>query len=72
MKSIDTLKFNHPKLIVWDTFPVLCPSKNCSAFHNGKPLFFDGDHLSGYGNMVLYPAFVSILAGAWGINVQSN
>jgi lysophospholipase L1-like esterase len=28
---------------------------------NGKPLFFDGDHLSAKGNRMLYPDFVAFL-----------
>jgi SGNH domain (fused to AT3 domains) len=37
--------------------PTLCSASSCNAFENGKPLFYDGDHLSGYGNDVLYPVF---------------
>jgi len=42
---------------VWDPLPLLCNDKECNAYKNGKPLFFDGDHLSGYGNKVLFPSF---------------
>lgn len=61
MESLDFLKRKHPHLIVWDTFPVLCPSDICHAFDDRKPLFFDGDHLSAHGNRVLYPSFVAML-----------
>jgi peptidoglycan/LPS O-acetylase OafA/YrhL len=40
---------------VWDPFPVLCPGAVCEAVPGGRPLFFDGDHLSGHGNDLLYP-----------------
>ncbi|MCB1920872.1 MAG: hypothetical protein KDJ28_12955, partial [Candidatus Competibacteraceae bacterium] len=38
-------------------FPVLCPGETCKTSIDGKPLFFDGDHISGYGNMFLYDDF---------------
>jgi SGNH domain (fused to AT3 domains) len=37
----------------WDPFPILCPGDPCSMLMNGKPLFFDADHVSGYANAVL-------------------
>jgi hypothetical protein len=43
---------------VWDPFPVLCPEgEECNGFLDGKPLFFDGDHLSGFANRLLLPSF---------------
>jgi len=65
MESLQTLTHNHPRLLVWDPFPVLCPSETCSAFDQDVPLFFDGDHLSAHGNRVLYPSFLSMLLSAW-------
>lgn len=41
---------------VWNPLPVLCPDSVCFAVKDGMPLFFDADHLSGYGNTVLYPS----------------
>ncbi|MBL8254069.1 MAG: acyltransferase, partial [Candidatus Competibacter sp.] len=46
-----------PSVSVWDPFPILCPGDTCFTEKDGRPLFFDGDHLSAYGNMVLYPHF---------------
>lgn len=40
---------------VWDPSLVLCPGATCLAVTTTGPLFFDGDHLSGYANEVLYP-----------------
>jgi hypothetical protein len=62
MVSLNVLQRNHPNLVVWDPFPDLCPSDSCSAFDEGKPLFFDQDHLSAHGNRVLYPSFVRALS----------
>ena len=46
-----------PQISLWDPFPTLCPSETCSAMDGSRPLFFDGDHLSAYGNARLYPEF---------------
>ncbi|MCW3847493.1 acyltransferase [Sphingomonas sp. LB-2] len=53
--AIQTLAARLPGLFVWDPFPALCPGEVCQAQAGGKPLFFDGDHLSGAGNDLLYP-----------------
>jgi peptidoglycan/LPS O-acetylase OafA/YrhL len=67
MKSLERLSDNFFNLTVWDPFPVLCSTEICSAFddRNNKPLFFDGDHLSGYGNTVLYPSFELVIQQIW-------
>jgi peptidoglycan/LPS O-acetylase OafA/YrhL len=49
-------------ITVWDPFPILCPGQVCRAVKDGRPLFFDGDHLSGYANRLLLPSFVEHLA----------
>lgn len=63
------LQQRYPALAVWDPFPVLCPTAMCSAYDpkNGKPLFFDSNHLSGHGNRVLAPSFSAALQALWGI-----
>ncbi|HVI53937.1 MAG TPA: acyltransferase family protein [Luteibacter sp.] len=56
--SIQSLAGQAPGSHVWDPFPVLCPvGGECNGFLNGKPLFFDGDHLSGFANRLLLPSF---------------
>lgn len=66
MKLLDLLKREHPNLTVWDPLPLLCPDPICSAFdNNGKPLFFDSNHLSGHGNRVLTPSFTQVLLTIW-------
>jgi peptidoglycan/LPS O-acetylase OafA/YrhL len=54
-----------PELVVWDPLPVLCPQTSCEVFRQGRPLFFDADHLSGYGNRLLYASFVETLKKVW-------
>lgn len=48
-------------LNIWDPLPTLCDKTSCNAYKNDKPLFFDGDHLSGYGNKVLLPSFMAFI-----------
>lgn len=62
MRVIEALRAMSPAISVWDPLPVLCPLDVCSAFRGRRPLFFDGDHLSGYGNDVLLPDFRAHLA----------
>ncbi|MFK8250413.1 acyltransferase family protein [Ancylobacter terrae] len=62
LAQIDALEARLPGVTEWDPLPAVCPGSECSAFRDGKPLFFDGDHLSAYGNMVLLPRFEAKLA----------
>lgn len=55
------LASKHAGIIVWDPLPDLCEQDTCSALRGARPLFFDGDHLSPYGNLVLLPSFKSAL-----------
>ncbi len=50
-----------PRLRVWDPLPLLCPGAVCSAYEGTRPLFFDADHLSGYGNRKLLSGFQAFL-----------
>ncbi len=55
--AMQEITSREPSVHIWDPFPLLCPTETCSAFSEGRPLFFDGDHLSAYGNFRLYPSF---------------
>lgn len=57
MRSLEKLKEKHVNLSVWDPFTILCSQEICTAFDENLPVFFDGDHLSGYGNKLLLPSF---------------
>ena len=50
-----------PGAVMWDPLPVLCDATLCPAQRDGRPLYFDGDHLSGYGNRVLLPSLQQVL-----------
>ena len=47
-----------PGFSTWDPFPLLCPGSTCSMLKDGKPLFFDADHVSGFANRLLLADFV--------------
>jgi peptidoglycan/LPS O-acetylase OafA/YrhL len=64
--AIQLLAAGQPAMFVWDPFPALCPHATCDAQPNGRPLFFDGDHLSGAGNDLLYPGFRGVVQAASG------
>ena len=58
LTSLQIMAGHVPGAIVWDPFPVICPvGGDCNGFHDGRPLFFDGDHLSGFANRLLLPSF---------------
>lgn len=65
MKLLKKLQLSHPFLHVWDPLPILCPGTVCSAYDNGKPLYFDSDHRSGHGNRVLSPSFITTIRAIW-------
>jgi hypothetical protein len=65
LDSIATLKRRFPSAIVWDVFDVLCSGQECSVYDaHGHPLFFDQDHLSGWGNARLLPSLEKTLRAA--------
>jgi hypothetical protein len=47
----------HPSVIVWDPIDILCSDTACNATRDGRPIFFDGDHLSSFGNLLIYDSF---------------
>lgn len=58
LASLHVMAGQAPGSIVWDPFPVICPvGGDCNGFLGGRPLFFDGDHLSGFANRLLLPSF---------------
>ena len=62
LQAMETLEGNF--VSIWDPFDSLCPNATCEALRQGTPLFFDGDHLSGYGNELVYPGFLEFLRAA--------
>lgn len=45
---------------ILDPLPYLCDEKYCYGSKNGRPLYYDDDHLSEYGNKYLVPMFEQV------------
>jgi hypothetical protein len=63
--AIENVVKTNPNVAEWAPFDQLCPETQCTVFLNGKPLFIDGDHLSAYANVLLYPSFRASAAAAF-------
>ncbi|WP_241092837.1 acyltransferase family protein [Xanthomonas bonasiae] len=59
LQSLQRIAARLPHASVWDPLPVLCEPQRCAGMRDGHPLFFDADHLSGYGNRLLLPGFTA-------------
>jgi len=55
--TLADLAGRYPGTAIWDPFPDLCDEGRCNAMREGRPVFFDADHVSPYGNVVLFAAF---------------
>lgn len=65
LATIATATRDVPRTSVFDPFLVLCPvGKLCEGYRDGKPLFFDGDHLSAFGDRVLLAPFTDAMRKA--------
>ncbi|MDL9998088.1 acyltransferase family protein [Variovorax sp. J22P240] len=49
---------------ILDPVPYLCPDGRCHGAKEGRPLYYDDDHLSEYGNRLLVPMFATVFASA--------
>jgi hypothetical protein len=45
---------------ILDPLPYLCDDQYCYGSRNGRPLYYDDDHLSEYGNKYLVPMFEQV------------
>ena len=45
---------------ILDPLPYLCDKQRCYGSRDGKPLYYDDDHLSEYGNRLLLPLFKTL------------
>ena len=45
---------------ILDPLPYLCLDGQCLGIRNGRPIYFDDDHLSEYGNKFLVPMFAEV------------
>lgn len=72
LDAMTELAAMNSKISVWDPFPLLCPDQTCTPFRDGKPLFFDADHLSGFGNDLLYGNFSKNTLALMGSTQSAN
>jgi peptidoglycan/LPS O-acetylase OafA/YrhL len=56
-----------PLVSIWDPLPTLCDANQCGYQVNGRVVFFDGDHVSAYGNQLLYPSYKATVLPLLGI-----
>lgn len=47
---------------ILDPLPYLCDDQYCYGLRDGRPLYYDDDHLSEYGNKFLIPMFEQVFA----------
>ena len=47
---------------ILDPLPYLCPDGHCYGDKDGRPLFYDDNHLSEYGNKLLVPLFAQVFS----------
>lgn len=45
---------------ILDPLPYLCTNDHCYGEKNGRPIYFDDDHLSEFGNKLLTPMFAEV------------
>ena len=55
--AIRTVSAGLPNVSVWDPSRILCDADSCDGYRDGKPLYFDTDHLTAFGNELLLPDF---------------
>ena len=48
---------------ILDPLPYLCDTSQCYGDLNGRPLYFDDDHLNNFGNTILTPMFSKVFNG---------
>jgi hypothetical protein len=67
---------DHCGVKVLDPLPYLCPEGRCQGAREGRPLYYDDDHLSEYGNKLLVPMFAEVFQprglGAPGLDNSSR
>lgn len=48
---------------ILDPVPYLCPNGVCRSALDGRPIYYDDDHLSEFGNKLLVPMFREVFDG---------
>ena len=58
---MNNLEKNNKNVKVLDPIPYLCNEGKCMSLHNKRPIYYDGDHMSEYGNKLLVPMFKNVI-----------
>lgn len=61
LTALRTIEERSDAIEIWDPLQILCGPVTCAGTRDGKPLYYDTDHLSASGNDILYPALRSVL-----------
>lgn len=62
LAALEQVAAGLPGASVWDPLPMLCDAHACAGQQAGRPLFFDGDHVSGHGNRLVLPSLEAAIA----------
>lgn len=57
IKFMHNISGNYNNVEVLDPTPYLCNKDKCSPVYNKRPIYYDGDHMSEYGNKLLTNMF---------------
>lgn len=57
VEEINKIKREYPNISTWDPMLLLCNDIECNGKLNNHPVYFDSDHLSAYGNLILLDNF---------------
>jgi len=68
LQFADAIKARVSRFYTWDPFPTLCPNEICSMWHDGRPMFFDGDHVTYFSNQLLADDFIATVKRLRGNN----
>ncbi|MEL5347082.1 acyltransferase family protein [Serratia nevei] len=58
--SIQDESANQCGVRILNPLPYMCKDGECSGYHNGRPIYYDDNHLSEYGNKILTNMFKTI------------
>ncbi|WP_218018913.1 SGNH hydrolase domain-containing protein, partial [Novosphingobium rosa] len=50
-----------PGVSLWEPAATMCPHQACPESIDGKPIYFDSDHITAYGNDLLKPSLEAAL-----------
>uniref|UniRef100_UPI00301CE74E SGNH hydrolase domain-containing protein n=1 Tax=Proteus terrae TaxID=1574161 RepID=UPI00301CE74E len=58
---MNNIEKNNKNVKTLDPTPYLCNKATCIALYNKRPIYYDGDHMSEYGNKLLSPMFKNVI-----------